>query len=90
VRPILLALALLFAACSPAAAPSDGGVPWSDYSPTVRAGIDAAAASKDCAALQAAFDSADANNATTMSRTGHNNAALMSYIDGKLKAAGCY
>lgn len=66
------------------------GVPWEDYSPTVRTRIDALASAKDCAGLQAEFDIADANNAATRERTGHNNADLMSYIDKKMRKAGCY
>lgn len=75
---------------TPAAAPAAGGVPWSDYAAGVQARIDGLAASKDCTALQGEFDTADANNAATMNRTGHNNAALMGYIDDKMRAAGCY
>lgn len=52
--------------------------------------IDALASSKDCDGLQAEFNTADANGAATMSRTGHNNALLMGYIDSKMRAAGCY
>jgi hypothetical protein len=75
---------------APATSAPVAGVPWSDYAPTVRTGIDAAAAAKDCGALQTAFDNADANNVATMTRTGHNNAALMGYIDAVMRAAGCY
>ncbi len=45
---------------------------------------------KDCRGLQTEFDNADANNVATQTRTGHNNASLMGYIDGKLRDAGCY
>jgi hypothetical protein len=72
-------------------APADtSGVPWSDYASSVRSRIDGLAAAKDCEGLQAEFDTADANNAGTMTRTGHNNAALMGYIDIQMRAAGCY
>lgn len=74
----------------PAAAVDAGGVQWADYAPSIRSTIDAEAASRDCAALQASFNSADANNVATMTRTGHNNAALMVYIDGGMRSAGCY
>ena len=78
--------ALLVGACS--AKPS--GVPWGDYDASVRTRIDAMAVAKDCSGLQAEFDQADNNNAATMTRTGHNNAALMGYLDDKMRAAGCY
>jgi hypothetical protein len=45
---------------------------------------------RDCQGLRREFDSADANNAATLSRTGHNNAALMDYIDQNMKEAGCH
>ena len=75
---------------APAAGGGDGGVPWSDYAGDLRGRIDGLAASKDCSGLQQQFDNADANNAATMTRTGHNNATLMGYIDDKMRAAGCY
>lgn len=81
----VLVITIVVGACSGPAA----GVPWGDYAPAVRQGIDAAAAAKDCATLQTAFNNADANGAATMTRTGHNNAELMKYIDTQLKAAGC-
>jgi uncharacterized membrane protein len=65
-------------------------VPWSDYAPEVHARIDGLLAAKNCRALQAEFDQADANNQATMSRTGHNNAALMGYLDVGMRSAGCY
>lgn len=65
-------------------------VPWSDYDASVQAGIDAQTEAKDCAGLQAAFETTDANNEATMSRTGHNNADLLRYIDESLRLAGCY
>ena len=66
------------------------GVPWADYAPALQSHIDALAASANCPALQEQFDNTDANNDATMSRTGHNNAALMGYIDQTMRAAGCY
>ena len=92
-RLTLVALWITLAsACSPSPAPAApaAGVPWGDYAPSVKTNVDAAARGGDCAELQAAFDAADANNAATLSRTGHNNAELMKYIDGKMAAAGCY
>lgn len=78
-------LALALTACGG----SGSGVPWGDYDPSVQQRIDTLARAKECAALQSEFDLADANNAATMSRTGHNNAKLMAYIDDKMRSAGC-
>lgn len=61
------------------------GVQWGDYAPGLQARIDA----ENCTALQAEFDQADANNAATKARVGHNNAKLMVYINDRIKAAGC-
>ena len=47
-------------------------------------------AAKDCTGLQSEFDAADANNAATKARTGHNNAELMGYIDDLMRKVGCY
>ena len=66
-----------------------GGVPWGDYSPSVRSTIDSLGAVRDCSGLQAQFDAADANNQSTMARVGHNNAELMRYINTKMQAASC-
>lgn len=95
-RPVILALIIVgvfgyIATQSrngPAAAA--GGVQWGDYVASLRSKIDGMGASKDCTGLQAEFDAADRNNAATMSRTGHNNAQLMGYIDTTMRTAGCY
>ena len=65
-------------------------VQWGDYSADLQSRIDAAAASRDCDALQEEFDVADANDDATRARTGHGNAELMTYIDAALRTAGCY
>lgn len=65
-------------------------VPWEDYDASVKLTIDELADQSDCEGLQEQFDIADANNEATMSRTGHNNAQLMAYIDQKLQASSCY
>lgn len=75
---------------TPAPAAPEAGVPWGDYSPDVKTRIDGLAASKDCTALQDEFNTADANDAATRTRTGHGNTELMTYIDGRMRAAGCY
>lgn len=73
-------------ACSGGASSS---VQWADYEPQLQARIDALAVTKSCPELQAQFDAADTNGAATMTRTGHNNAKLMKYINDKMTAAGC-
>jgi hypothetical protein len=69
---------------------SNPSVQWADYAPDLQSRIDGMRASKDCAGLQTEFNNADTNNAITMTRTGHNNAELMSYLDAQQRAAGCY
>jgi hypothetical protein len=66
------------------------GVPWRDYASDLKPRIDGLAAAADCAGLQREFDTADANNAATRSRTGHSNTDLMAYIDDAMRGAGCY
>jgi hypothetical protein len=79
----LVGLVILVSSCN------GDSVPWGDYAPSVKATVDSLEAAKDCAGLQEQFDTADANNAITQARTGHNNAALMSYIDHALRRSGC-
>lgn len=83
---IAIIAALALSACGGS---TSSGVPWNDYSPNVRTTIDALATTKDCTGLQGQFDSADSNGSATMTRTGHNNAALMGYINDQMKSAGC-
>lgn len=78
-------LILLLTACGG----SSDAVQWKDYAPTLQHDIDALATTKDCTSLQTEFDQADANNNATMTRVGHNNAKLMTYINDKMRAAGC-
>jgi len=78
---------------SPTTAPQENTraeVPWQDYDASVKTRIDELTEVGDCAALQAEFDVADANDDTTRARTGHGNAELMTYIDEALRLAGCY
>jgi hypothetical protein len=86
---------LALAACGTAPAPDEPpvsatatppAVPWGDYAPGLQARLNATA---DCSKLQDEFDAADANNAAELARTGHNNAALMTYIDWLQTRLGC-
>ena len=88
---------LVFAGCSsaPAEIPEPIAnertlVPWQDYAPEVKIKLDEMMEANDCSGLQAQFDISDSNNDATMSRTGHNNADLMSYTDEAMQIAGCY
>lgn len=65
-------------------------VPWEDYSPDVKQRIDTMGSEQQCDLLQQEFDRADAGNEATITRTGHNNADLMSYIDEAMRMADCY
>ena len=87
--PATLAFVTVIAACGGEDAGSEGDVPWGDYASDLRQRIDAATDAQDCAELQAEFDAADANSDATMTRTGHNNADLMGYIDDAMRDAGC-
>ena len=90
-RKLLVLAALVLAGCAGIATPAPTpSVPWADYAPTVRSRIDLLALAKDCTGLQGEFDGADAGNQATLARTGHNNAALMAYIDEQLRRVGCY
>ena len=88
----LVLLVAVLAACNGGGGTTieESRVPWSDYAADLQARIDSLAASKNCPALQSEFDTADANNDATRDRTGHNNAELMAYIDGKMDEAACY
>ena len=66
-------------------------VPWTDYGPEVKTRIDSMAAAKNCPGLRAEFDTADENSDATLAGTGtYDNVALMSYIDDKMRDAGCH
>jgi hypothetical protein len=73
----------------PATTAEAAEVDWENYSPSVQTRIDELGANKDCAGLQGEFDTAEANNANQREGVGDGNTDLMSYIDDKLKEAGC-
>jgi hypothetical protein len=60
------------------------------YSVTVAQRIDALMVARDCDGLQREFDTADANDNATRTRTGSGTADLMGYIDDRLRSTGCY
>lgn len=57
-----------------------GGVPWDQYSPSLRGRIDGLQVAADCPGLQAEFDAADTNGGVE----------LMKYVDSAMRVAGCY
>jgi hypothetical protein len=88
----LLVVALVVAGCSqlePGAVTRVDGVTWQDYVASIKAGIDAAEAKRDCISLRAAYDSADANDDVVMARTGHDNEMLKLYIDAAMQRLNC-
>ena len=92
----VVALALL-AGCGPAsgaASPGGGGGdpggPWADYAPDVRSRIDRWTEQRSCAKLAGTRQAAEAGGPDTRRRTGHDNAALLAYLDLALQRAGCF
>lgn len=75
---------------TPSAPAQSSSVDWENYSPSVKARIDSLAAAGDCSGLQREFDIADENDDAQRARVGSGNADLMSYIDDKMRATGCY
>jgi outer membrane biogenesis lipoprotein LolB len=65
-------------------------VDWENYPSDLRVRIESAAASADCATLQAEFDNAEANDDAQRERVGDGNEDLMGYIDAQADEAGCH
>jgi hypothetical protein len=87
---VAFVMGMALSKCGQTSASTTTGVPWGDYSSNLQGSIVAARDAKDCVGLQTMFNDADANNAVTMTRAGHNNADLMTYIDWAMKSAGCH
>ena len=79
-----LATALLASACDTAQQ-----VPWASYSSGLQIRIDAATATRDCAALQAFLTAANNTSHAHEKATGFPNDALVSYIQAAEERAGC-
>ena len=79
-----LATALLASACDTAQQ-----VPWASYSSGLQIRIDAATATRDCAALQAFLTAANNTSHAHEKATGFPNDALVSYIQAAQERAGC-
>ena len=79
-----LATALLVGACD-----SAQQVPWDTYNSQLQQQIDAATATRDCAALRAYLAAAKATSTVHEKATGFPNDALVSYIQASQHEAGC-
>ena len=64
-------------------------VPWASYSSSLQPRIDAATATRDCAALRALLAAAKATSSQHEKATGFPNDALVSYIQASQDEAGC-
>ena len=79
-----LATALLASACDTAQQ-----VPWATYSQSLQVRIDAATATRNCAALAALLQSAKSTSHIHEKATGFPNDALVAYIQAAQDVAGC-
>jgi hypothetical protein len=79
-----LATALLASACD-----SAQQVPWATYNSQLQPQIDAATATRDCAALLVFLTAAKTTSTAHEKATGFPNDALVSYIQASQHEAGC-
>jgi hypothetical protein len=85
---ILLAVAGLAAALLASACDTAQQVPWATYNSQLQQQIDAATATRGCAALQVLLTGAKASSAHEKA-TGFPNDALVAYIQASQHEAGC-
>ena len=88
-RRILLAAAALATALLAGACDSAQQVPWDTYSSQLQQQIDAATATRDCAALAGYLAAAKASSSLHEKATGFPNDALVAYIQASQHEAGC-
>ena len=86
---ILLAVTGLAAALLAAGCDTAQQVPWASYNSALQPRIDAATATRDCAALRAFLAAAQATSTAHEKATGFRNDALVSYIQASQHEAGC-
>ena len=86
---ILLAAAGLAAALLASACDTAQQVPWVTYNSQLQSRIDAATATRGCAALQAFLAAAKATSSAHEKATGFPNDALVAYIQASQHEAGC-
>ena len=79
-----LAAALLAVGCDTAEQ-----VPWATYNSALQQRIDAATATRDCAALRAFLAAAKTTSTAHEKATGFPNDALVAYIQNSQHEAGC-
>jgi hypothetical protein len=86
---ILLAAAGLAAALLAVGCDTAQQVPWASYSSALQQQIDAATATRDCAALRAFLTAAKTTSSAHEKATGFPNDALVAYIQASQHEAGC-
>ena len=87
--PLLLAVAGLAAALLASSCDTAQQVPWASYDSGLQIRIDAATATRDCAALHALHTAANNTSHAHEKATGFPNDALVSYIQAAQERAGC-
>ena len=87
--PVLLAAAGLATVLLASACDTAEEVPWVTYSSGLQIRIDAAAATRNCAALQAVLTVAKNTSEAHEKATGFPNDALVSYIQSAQARVGC-
>ena len=86
---ILLAVAGLAAALLATGCDTAGQVPWATYNSQLQPRIDAATATRNCAALRVFLTAAKTTSTAHKKATGHPNDALVAYIQSSQHEAGC-
>lgn len=86
---ILLVVAGLVTALLASACDTAQQVPWATYSSQLQPRIDAATATRQCAALQVFLTAAKTTSRAHEKATGFPNDALVSYIQAARHEAGC-
>jgi hypothetical protein len=86
---ILLAVAGLAAALLATGCDTAGQVPWATYNSQLQPRIDAATATRNCAALRVFLTAAKTTSDKHKKATGHPNDALVAYIQASQHEAGC-
>jgi ABC-type uncharacterized transport system auxiliary subunit len=88
-RRILLAVAGLATALLVGACDTAQQVPWDTYNSQLQQQIDAATATRNCAALRVFLAAAKATSSVHEKATGFPNDALVAYIQASQHEAGC-
>ena len=86
---ILLAVTGLAAALLASACDTAQQVPWATYNSQLQTRIDAATATRDCAALRIFLTAANTTSRAHEKATGYPNDALVAYIQTSQHEAGC-